>query len=258
VGLSAHLIAYGPERFEERTVSSASELRPRGFGVVWVNVDSTADVESVAAVGEAFGLHELALEDVMTSHQRPKIEEYGEHLYIVGRAATLGARIQTEQISVFLGPGFVLTFQEGRPGDCFEPVRQALRQGRGELRRSGADRLAYALLDRIVESYFPVLERVGERVEALETRIVARPVASQIQRVHEIKRDLLDLRRALWPLREALNHLLREDFPLISKETRVYLRDTQDHSLRLLDMTETYRELASDLGGLYLDRKSVV
>jgi len=248
------LIAYGPDSFEERAVDDPGSLKAlRGkHPVLWVNVEGSGNAALVLALGEVFGLHELALEDVLTLHQRPKVEEYGDHLYIVARLPSLGKRLESEQVSVFLGPGFVLTFQEGRPGDCFDPVRQRLRSGKGPLRAKGPDHLAYALLDGMVESYFPVLERFGDRLESLETRISSRPTPSHLTHLHAVKRDLLTLRRALWPLREALNWLLRETNPLVGAETRVYLRDTHDHALRILDMLETYREVASDLGGIYL------
>jgi magnesium transporter len=252
------VIAYGPDTFTEQAVESPVLVRPflQAWPVTWVNVEGLGDATVIRQLGDLFGLHQLALEDVINVHQRAKVEQYGDHHFIVTRMVRLGARLETEQVSLFLGRNFVLTFQEGLPGDCLEPVRDRLRQGHGRIREAGADYLAYALLDAVIDSYFPVLEAYGERLETLEEELITRPVPGIIPPIHDVKRDLLALRRAIWPQREALNVLLRDELPLITPETRLHLRDCYDHTVQLIDLMETYRELSSDLMEMYLSSVS--
>jgi magnesium transporter len=250
------VFAYGPAEtgeLVERTIEDPEELRPlvgRGL-VVWLNVDGLGDADKVLRIGEIFGLHRLALEDVLNTHQRPKVEPYGEHRFIVAKMVEWKDRLETDQLSLFLGQDFVVTFQE-KPGDGFGNVRERLRAGRGLLRKSGPDYLAYALLDAVVDGYFPVLEVYGEGLEALEDRIVLELPRDCLLHIHETRRDLLTLRRAVWPLREAINQLLREADTPIQKETRLYLNDCYDHTVQIMDLVETYREVASGLMEVYL------
>jgi magnesium transporter len=219
-----------------------------------VNVDGLGDVGLIAALGEIFGLHRLALEDVVNTHQRAKVDVFGDHIYIVTREVELTDHVDTDQISLFLGKKFVVTFQE-RHGDCFGPVRARIRKS--DLFRShGPDYLAYALLDAVIDQYFPTLEELGERIESLEEEVVLNPKNDLVHRIHETKRELLALRRAIWPARDAINTLIRDINPLISDETRLYLRDCHDHVIQVIDMMETYRELGSDLMDIYLSSLS--
>ncbi len=272
---TARVLCYCGERYLERTLADVNELPAllSQWPVTWVNVEGLGDAELVGRLGEVFHLHRLALEDVLNTHQRAKVEHYDTHLFIVaqmaaaaqpavGPAATSGSpaesgaappiALDTEQLSLFLGRNFVVTFQEGRPGDPFEPLRERVRHGVGRVRQAGADYLAYSLLDAVIDGYFPVLEGLGERLEALEDEILVRAERHTVSEVHEVKRELLMLRRATWPLREALNTLIRDECPLIAAETRVYLRDCYDHVVRIIDFVETYRELGADLTDLYL------
>lgn len=221
-----------------------------------MDIEGLGDAATIHAVGEIFNVHRLALEDIVTVHQRAKIEQYGDQLFIVARAVYLDEHLDTEQISLFVGKNFVLTFQEGRPGDCLEAIRERIRKKGGRIRDAGHDYLAYALLDAIVDSYFPILEAYGERLETLEDEILLRPQVDTIARIHGIKRDLLTLRRAMWPQRETLNSLLRGESAVVTAETRLYLRDCYDHSVQILDLLETYRELGSDLIDMYLSTVS--
>jgi magnesium transporter len=217
-----------------------------------VDIDGVGDAETVRRIADVFGMHVLAQEDVLNPTQRPKVELYGEHLFVVSRMLSIEEdRLASEQLSLFLGPGFVLTFQQQRPGDCLAGVRERLRKGLGRLRNQGADYLAWALLDAVVDGYFPVLEGFGERMDALEDGIVEHPASECIADIHQVKRDLLALRRAVWPLRDALASLLREETPLITAETRPFLRDCLDHSVQVMDMIETYREIGSSLMEAY-------
>jgi len=182
--------------------------------------------------------------------QRPKVERYEDCLFLVARMMSLGERLDSEQISIYLGSGFVLTFQE-RVGDCLDPVRHRIREGAGRIRSQGADYLAYALLDAVIDHYFPVLEELGERLEALEDEVLRHPSPAVISRIHAAKRDLLALRRVVWPQRESLHWLLREPIPLLAEDTRLHLRDCYDHVAHVMDMVETFRELASGLVDAY-------
>lgn len=250
------LIAFGPDEVVEREAADLESVREaRGrWPVLWVDVDGLGDAALIAEIGRLFDLHPLALEDVLHVHQRPKHDEYGRCHFVVGRMLTPGERLDTEQVSLFFGRDFVVTFQE-RAGDCWEPVRERIRKAQGRVRSAGADYLAYALLDAIVDAYFPVLEEFGERLEALEDRVVARPDRSAIGEIHSARRDLLTLRRAVWPLRDALNSLQR-DVHLVTDETRVYLRDCYDHTVRIIDVIETGREIAAGLMEVYLSSLS--
>jgi len=250
------LLAYDAERFESRRLERPDEaLEFLGrWPVTWVNVESLGDAAVIKQLGEVFKLHGLALEDVVSLHQRAKVEQYSGHLYIVARMPRSGERIDTEQVSLFLGRDFVLTFLED-PGDCFDAVRERLRHHRGRLRESGADYLAYSLLDAVTDAYFPVLESYGERLDRLEEQVLDRR-RNIFAAIHEIKTDLLVLRRAIWPHREAFNALVRDPCALVSAETRVYFRDCYDHTVQMIDLVEMYRELGSDLRDLYLTSTS--
>ena len=248
------ILAYGPTELLEENVVDVRRVREymNKLPVTWVDVEGLGDAETIHALGELFGVHRLALEDIVTIHQRPKVEQYGEQLFIVARAVYLEEQLDTEQINLFVGQNFVLTFQEGRPGDCLEAIRERIRKKGGRIREVGHDYLAYALLDAIVDSYFPVLEEYGERLETLEDEIFQPPRGDAVARIHNVKRDLLTLRRAMWPQRETFNALLRGEAPVMTAETRLYMRDCYDHSVQILDLLETYRELGSDLIDIYL------
>jgi magnesium transporter len=252
------VLAYGPDEVVEQEISEPQRVGDflDKWPVLWVDVEGLGDIETIRTLGELFGLHRLALEDVLNVHQRPKIEQYGNYYFIVTRMVSLGEHLETEQLNLFLGRNFVLTFQEGRPGDCLDLIRERIRQKRGRIREAGLDYLAYALLDAVVDCYFPVLEEYGERLEACEDELLSSPRGDTVARIHEIKRNLLTLRRALWPQREIFNSLLREETPFILHETRLYVRDCYDHVSQLIDLVETYRELGSDLTDVYLSSVS--
>lgn len=251
------VMAYDAQTLFERQAPTAAEVEPfLGQGhVVWVNVEGLGDAATLQKLAQMFGLHPLALEDVVNTHQRAKVEQYGEVLFIVARMSSLGERLETEQVSLFLGRGFVLTFLED-PGDSFDPVRERLRQGHAKLRAGNSGYLAYALLDAVIDAYFPIIEAYGDRLDVLEDDVILRPDQHCIARVHDAKRDLRTLRRAVWPLREALGLLNRDECRLLDAETHVHLRDCHDHVIQIIDLVETYRELGSDLTDLYLSSLS--
>jgi magnesium transporter len=252
------VIDYDPDHLEEREVASLEECRgfPETPSVTWINVDGLTDLQLIETLGRMFHLHPLSLEDVLNCGQRPKVEDYGDYKFIVLRSLRMeDGHLAGEQISLFLGRNFVLTFQEV-PGDTFDPVRERIRQGKGMIRKSGPDYLAYALIDALIDEFFPVLEHFGERVEQLEDEVVGRPSPATLHQIHQVKRELLALRRSAWPERDLLNALLRDDSELIRPETKVFLRDCYDHVVQALDMIETYRELASGMLDVYLSSLS--
>ncbi len=251
------VFAYGPQGYEEvpeGRLDAIAALRER-FPVVWVNVDGLGDAAIVARLGELFGLHPLALEDVLNTHQRAKLEEYEEHVFLVLRMLDVASNERMEQFAICLGPDFVLSFQE-YPGDCFDALRERLRSGKGRLRGAGPDYLAYALVDAVVDDYFPVLEAFGERLDDLEDEVLARPSPDIVGRIHDARHDLLALRRAVWPLRETLVALQREPVRFVAPATRPYLRDCYDHTVQALDIIENYREVVASLMDLYLSSVS--
>lgn len=249
-------IAYHGSDFIEKELERPDDVEQllAEWPVVWLNVAGLGDADAIARLGEIFKLHPLALEDVTHLRQRAKVEQYGERLFIVARMAECNQALDTEQLSMFVGEKFVLTFIED-PGDCFEGVRSHLRGG-GRLREAGPGYLAYSLLDAVVDSYFPVIESYAERLDRLEDRVIVRPSRRAISEIHAAKHDLRSFRRVVWPLREAVNSLVRDPSPLIDDETRVHLRDCYDHLVQIIDLVETYRELCSDLTDLYLSSLS--
>jgi magnesium transporter len=251
-----HAIAYHSDDFIEKPLNRPDEVVELldQWPITWLTVAGLEDAETIAELGRVFGLHPLALEDVVHVHQRAKVEQYGEQLFIVARMAELNEALETEQLSIFVGKNFVLTFLED-PGDCCEPVRARLRAG-GRLRQAPAGYLAYSLLDAVIDAYFPVVEAYAERLDGLEDRVIARPNRRAVAEIHAAKHDLRTVRRIVWPLREAVNSLVRDPSPLVDDETRVHLRDCYDHLVQIIDLVETYRELCSDLTDLYLSSLS--
>lgn len=253
------LIRYDAEDLQESVITDPSRYRPAQVPgqVSWLNVDGVADAGVIQALGGQFQLHPLVLEDVLNTDQRPKVEEYPGYLYIVLRMLQFDRerqQIQSEQVSLVLGGDFVLSFQE-RAGDVFDGVRERLRTGR-RIRFMRSDYLAYALLDAVVDHYFEMLEYLGERVEELEDQIIASPGPDTLAQIHHYKREMLLLRKSIWPLRELLSRLTRDDSPLIADETRLYLRDVHDHVIHVMDSIDTIRELLVSLLDLYLSNVS--
>jgi magnesium transporter len=251
------LLDYDEERVEEKDLASIDECIPfltdARPSITWVDVHGLEDRATLERMGEIFEIHPLALEDMVNAPQRPKTDSYPNHQVIIARAIRVDDAGATfvSQLGIIVGKGFVLTVQEDAAGDVLEPVRERLRRGRGPIRTEGADYLAYALLDAIIDSFFPVLEAFGERLDDLELSAASAPPSAS-RRIHEVKRELLTVRRAIWPQRDLLNALLRDESPYIGRQTRVYLRDTYDHAVQIMDMVETFREIASGLMDLYL------
>lgn len=241
-------IAFSADTFRRTSIHDLHQLaRIRSPDTtLWVNVDGLGSARTIEQLGAMFQLHPLALEDVVHVHQRAKTEEYESHLFIVVRMVTSGERLESEQLSLFLGKDFVVTFQE-KPGDCLNPLRHRLEKGFGRLRKFGADFLAYSILDAAVDSYFPVIDELAERLDRLDQASSDSHDEQTISRLHQLRSELLMLRRQIWPHREAIHGLLRSDHDLISDDTRIYLRDSYDHTVQLIDVIEIYRETCTDV-----------
>jgi len=226
-------------------------------GVVWLNLDGLHQVELVEEIGRVCGLHPLVLEDILNSDHRPKLEAHDDYLFLVTKMLSWDegrGEVVSEQVSLIISHGRVLSFQE-RPGDYFDSVRSALHGNKGRIRRMPADYLAYALLDAIIDHYFVVLEKLGDHIEGLEEALLLRPTRSQLHQLHHLKRELVLLRRAVWPLREVISGLQREE-TLMSAVTQPFLRDLYDHSIQVLDTVETFRDLVTGMLDLYLSSVS--
>lgn len=253
------LIEYDQDHFRDQRLSelSACPTFKSGPRVAWINVDGVHEVQTVEYLGQCLKLHPLVMEDILNTDQRPKIEAYDDYLYIVIKMLQYeehSHEIRAEQVSLILGRHFVLSLQE-RSGDVFEGVRERLRNGR-RIRFLGTDYLCYALLDAIVDNYFALLEKLGDQVEILEEELIARPSPTTLAQIHHFKREILLLRKAVWPLREVLGNLTREENPLISAETRLFLRDVHDHCIHVLDTVETLRDLLAGMLDIYLSSVS--
>jgi magnesium transporter len=251
------IIDYGPDHLTERHCERFEEiLEFRDTpSVTWINIEGLHDVELLRSLGAAFGFHPLTLEDVLNCGQRPKVESYGAYHFMVLKSLRLREELEVEQISFFLSGNYIITLQEV-PGDSFEAVRQRIRQGKGLIRKAGPDYLAYALIDALIDEFFPVLESYGERIEELESELVLRPSPAYLRTVYKIKRELLVLRRMAWPEREVINALQRDESKLIHPDTQVFLRDCYDHTVQVIDMIETYRDLAAGMLDVYLSSTS--
>ena len=266
VSVRITVIDYSPDQVTFADVQDLpafiDEHRPEWSVVRWINVDGLGDLGVIRALAEKYRLHPLAIEDVLHVPQRPKVQAYEEadgfqaRLFVIVRELELReGLLHSEQVSVFVGHRTVMTFQE-TPGDVWDPVRQRIRTSGSALRRNDASFLAYSLIDSVVDETFPILELFGDRLEDLEDRVLQRFSPDTIQEIHRIKRELLLVRRALWPMREVLQRLQRDPHECFSEVTRTYIRDVYDHAVQALDIVETYREMATGLTETYMTAMS--
>ncbi|PWT98961.1 MAG: magnesium and cobalt transport protein CorA [Candidatus Melainabacteria bacterium] len=249
--------AYDPERLEEKQVSNPAELSSylKSWRVVWIDVEGLGGVDLIDGIAKQFQIHHLVIEDILNAHQRAKLEQYGDNFFLVTHIVTDAEVIEPKQVSFFIGKNYVISFQD-EPLDSLQSLRERIRNEQSLVRAHGSDYLVYALVDAVIDSYFPVLERLGERLEDLEDYVIDNPTRESIAQIHIIKRELLILRRAIWPLREAINSLLRDGTSILGEEARLHLRDSYDHAVRVLDFIETYREVGADLMDVYLSSVS--
>ena len=249
------VIDYDKEALEERALASPEEafaFREKAT-VSWINIDGVHEVETIQMIGESYDIHPLVLEDIVHTGQRPKVEEYDDHLYVVVKMLYYNEaerQVSVEQVSLIIGQTYVLSFQE-KPGDVFEPVRERLRSAKGRIRQRGADYLAYSLLDVIIDHYFIVLEGISGQIEELEAEILDAPRPETNHALGALRRELILLRRAVWPVREHLSSLERLDTRLIQSKTKPFLRDTYDHAIQVIDIVESLRDMIGVLRDSY-------
>jgi len=249
---------YNAENVTHETAVPVTEAVPQDGAVLWLNVDGVHDVPRIEQLGRVFGLHPLAVEDIVHTGQRPKVDEYDRHVFLVLRMLQwndAAGEIDDEQVSLAVGNGWLLSFQE-RAGDVFDPIRSRLTSNRGQVRQLGADYLAYVLVDAIVDHYFAVLETLGERIEALGERISADVDGETMASIRQLKKELLFMRKSVWPLREVISSLQRDHGEWIGEATVPYLRDLYDHTIQIIDTVETYRDMVSGLMDLHMSTMS--
>lgn len=255
------VIDYSEASFEQKAIERVEECFPFKARptVTWINIDGVHDIGIIEKIGKEFGINDLVLEDIVNTEQRPQAKDFDSFLFIVVKMAkydSAGDELLTEQVSLVVGPNFVISFQEGRAGDVFDSVRERIRIGKDRIRKMGADYLAHALMDASVDSYFTVLEQIGMKLEDVEDETLNQPTPKTLEQIHKLKRNLIFLRKAVWPVREVASFLERSESPLIQTTTRIYFRDIFDHSLQLIDLIETFRDVAAGMLDIYLSSLS--
>jgi len=256
--LKIEVFEYWADGFTEKRLASLSELdlsKKRPESIVWVNLDGSIGYELAEEIRLKFGLHPIIVDDIVNPVQRPKSEEFDEYIYIVMKMFSLSGtdnpETVSEQVGIVLQNNLVLSIQE-KPGDVFDWVRDRIRTGKGKTRKSGADYLVYRLLDAVVENYFQVLEKIGERIEDLEEQLVNNPTPELLTKVYKMKREVLFMRKSVWPLREAIRKVETDESPFISDYSRIYLREVYDHTIQVIDTVETFLEMLSEMLDTYL------
>ena len=255
------LIDYNGDYLAEKNIQNMDELlavkdKPT---VSWIHIDGIHDTRVLEQLGAVFGLHPLILEDILNTDQRPKMEDLGDYIFIVLKRfcniCDQNNDITSEQISVILGPNYVISLQE-KEEDILNPIRDRIRTGKGRIRKAGADYLAYSIIDIILDSYFSILETLGEKIELEEEALLSNPMGRTLQAIQHLKRDMIFLRKSVWPLRETISALERSESPLIQESTGIYLKDIYDHAIQVLDTVETYRDMLSGMIDIYLSSLS--
>jgi magnesium transporter len=251
-----HAIDYDEQHFEEKVVTDYEECRPFRDSpeVTWIDVIGLHDPQVIENIGSLFGLHPLIQEDILNTEQRPKAEIFDDYIYVVLKTLMVDKEsdsLGVEQMSLIIGNNYVISFQE-RPCEVFDTVRERIRTGKGRLRKCGADYLAYRLIDAIVDNYFVVMEYMGDKTEAVEDKVLENPHEQTLHEVYVLKREIILVRKAVWPLREVIGSLQRGETKLIREDTQVYLRDVYDHTIQMLDTVETFRDIMSGLMDIYL------
>ena len=254
------LMDYEEGDLRERRVEAIEAVFPMRDlpTTTWINIDGIHDLQMMEKAGAHFGIHPLTLEDIVNTGHRPKIEAFDTYLFIVLKMLQYDEteeQITSEQISLVLGPHWLLSFQEAS-GDIFDPVRERIRKGRGRIRKGGCDYLAYALMDAVVDHYFHILEKIGARIEDVEDAVTDDPETDIVQTIHALKREVIYLRKQVWPLREVVNHLAKGESDLIQESTHLFLGDVYDHVVQVMDTIESYRDLLSGMLDLYLSMAS--
>ncbi len=250
------LVDYTATQFHEQITEKVEDTFPfrDSRSVTWINVDGLHDTANIEKIGKHFGLHPLIQEDIVNTEQRPKIEDFDSYIFIVLRMLSYDEKsreLKNEQVSLVLGDNFVISFQED-VGNVWNSLRERIRNNKGHIRKEGADYLAYALMDSIVDNYFSILEKAGEKIGDIEEELIAMPTRETLPAIYRLKREMLILRKAVWPLREVVNKLEHAENKLIQDNTRIYLRDIYDHTIQVIDTIENYRDMISTLVDVYL------
>ncbi|MFH1359712.1 MAG: magnesium/cobalt transporter CorA [Candidatus Omnitrophota bacterium] len=241
------------EEKEAKTVEECFPFKDKP-SVTWINVDGIGDVETIEKVNEHFGIHPLVLEDILNTTQRPKMEDFEDYIFIVLKMIHFEGKtdeVISEQVCLIVGPNYVISFQETE-GDLFDLIRDRIRQNKGRIRKMGADYLAYSLIDAIVDGYFVILEKQGDEIENLEEELLKGAEPKMPQEIHQLKREMIFLRKHIWPLREVINGLQKSEVELIKKATSFYLRDVYDHTIQIIDTVESFRDMLSGMLDIYL------
>ena len=254
------IVDYSEAKFQEKEVKSIEECA--GYEdkstVTWINIDGVHKIKVIEEIGKHFNLHPLILEDIVDTDQRPKIKDFGDYIFIILKMIYYDKNdneMKAEQVSLILGKNYVISFQE-REGDVFNPIRERIRNNIGRIRKAGADYLVYSLMDAIVDNYFIIIEKLGEKIENLEDKMISRPKPANLRVIHKLRRDLIFLRKSVWPLREVISILQRGESSLILESTNVYLRDVYDHTIQVIDTVETLRDIISGMLDIYLSSAS--
>lgn len=251
-----NILDYDEIQFKEKEAKTIEECFPFKDTptITWINIDGLHEVDVIEKIGKNFDFHPLLLEDILNTEQRPKIEDFESHIYLVLKMLYYEDRtkkINSEQISIIFGRNFVISFQE-KEVDVFNPIRERIRTGKGRIRKMGADYLAYSLIDAIVDNYFTILEKVGEDIEEVEETMIINPTPRTLHALHTLKRKMISLRKSVWPLREVISTFERSDSSLILDTTRIYLKDVYDHTIQVIDTVETFRDILSGMLDVYL------
>lgn len=254
------ILDYNKDKFEEKVVKKVEDCLPfsKTSTVTWINIDGIHNPKIIEDLGIGFGFHPLLLEDIMNTEQRPKMDDFEDHMFITLKMLTYESgkkKISTEQISIILGSNFVISFQETE-GDMFDLIRKRIRENRGKIRKLGSDYLTYSLLDAIVDHYFVILENFGEQIEDLEEESITTPTPETIRSLHQLKREMISLRHHIWPLRDVISGILRSGNNLFKKYTLMYVRDVYDHTVQVMDSVETFRDVLSGMMDVYLSNIS--
>ena len=254
------LIDYDQERLEEKELKSIEEaFRYKDTPPVsWINIDGLHELGVIEKIGTHFGIHPLILEDIVNTGQRPKVDDFEEYIYIVFKMLIFDEttfHISSEQVSLILGPHFLISFQETE-GDVFNFVRERIRKGRIQMRKSGPDYLAYALVDAVVDHYFLILEKIDEKIEQFEDRVYSDPTQEILLAIHDLKREIIYFRKQVWPMREVLNAWQKTESPLVQQTNKVFIRDVYDHTIQVIDTIESFRDIIAGMMDLYLSAVS--
>jgi magnesium transporter len=250
------LIDYDEQSFQEKQASSIEECFQfkKTPTVTWINIDGIHDVDIIEKLGKQFELHSLILEDILNTDQRPKFEDFEKYFFIVLKMLSYDDKnqaVEEEQVSLVLGENFVISLQE-RIGDVFESIRDRIRNSKGRIRKMGADYLCYSLIDTVVDNYFSILEKIGDKIESMEEKLVSDPTQKTFRQIHILKREMISLRKSVWPLRELISGLQRSESSLIKQSTGIYLRDVYDHTIQVIDTVESFRDMVSSMLDMYL------